>query len=259
MRVRTLLALLLPPLFLGGSPALPPVPAAVSLVLGLAGTALVLDGLLRPGSRTFAPGLQRAAGSTPRVALTFDDGPHPEDTPAILEILAEAGIRGTFFFVGKKARAHPDLVRRAALAGHEVENHTDTHPWWFSLAGPGRVRREIHEAGRTLEDLAGRPVRFFRPPAGHKSLFLGEALRGTGLEVVTWSVRPFDTLDRSPERIRRIVLDAARPGGIILLHEGGSRNPGEPSRTVAALPLILAGLKERGLEPVSLGTVLETA
>jgi len=257
MRVCKVLVLLLPPIFLGGALALPPVLAGISALLGIAGTGLMLDGLLRPGSRIFAPGLRCAAGSRPRVALTFDDGPHPEDTPAILDILGEAGIRGTFFFVGKKAREHPDLVRRAALAGHEVENHSDTHPWWFSLAGPLRVRREIREAGRTLEDLTGRPVRFFRPPVGHKNLFLGNALRGTGLEVVIWSVRPFDTLDRSPERIRRSVLGAALPGGIILLHEGGRRNPGDPSRTVAALPSIILGLREKGLEPVSLGNLLE--
>lgn len=258
MRVCKVLVLLLPPIFLGGALTLPPVLAGISALLGIAGTGLMLDGLLRPGSRIFIHGLRCAAGAGPRVALTFDDGPHPEDTPAILDILGEAGIRGTFFFVGKKARAHPDLVRRAVLAGHEVENHSDTHPWWFSLAGPGRVRREIREAGRTLEGLTGRSVRFFRPPMGHKNFFLGDALRGAGPEVVTWSVRPFDTLDRTPERIRRSVLGAALPGGIILLHEGGRRNPGGPSRTVAALPSIILGLREKGLEPVSLGSLLET-
>jgi len=257
MKVHQILVLLLPPILLGGALALPPVPAGLSALLGIAGVGLVLDGLLRPGSRIFTHGLRSAAGTRPRVALTFDDGPHPEDTPAILDILAEAGIRGTFFFVGEKARAHPDLVRRVALAGHEVENHSDTHPWWFSLAGPLRIRREIREAGRTLEELTGRPGRFFRPPAGHKNLFLADALRGTGLEVVTWSVRPFDTLDRPPERIRRSVLGTALPGGIILLHEGGRRNPGDPSRTVAALPSIILGLREKGLEPVSLGSLLE--
>ena len=239
MKVCKVTVLLLPPIFLGGALALPPVPAGISTLLGIAGTGLVLDGLLRPGSRIFAPGLRCAGGSRPRVALTFDDGPHPEDTPAILDILGEAGVTGTFFFVGKKARAHPGLVRRAARAGHQVESHSDTHPWWFSLAGPLRLRREIGEASRTLEDLTGRPVRFFRPPVGHKNLFLEDALRGTGLEVVIWSVRPFDTLRRPPERIRRSVLGAARPGGIILLHEGGRRSPGEPSPTVAALPFDL--------------------
>ena len=258
MRVCRVLVLLLPPIFLGGALALPPVLAGLSALLGVATLGLVLDGLLRPGSRTFVPALRCAAGSRPRVALTFDDGPHPQDTPAILDILDEAGIRATFFFVGKNARAHPDLVRRAALAGHEVGNHSDTHPWWFSLAGPGRVRREIREACRSLEDLTGRPVRFFRPPVGHKSVFLEDALHGTGLEVVTWSARPFDTLDRSPGRILRSVVAAATPGGIILLHEGVRRSPGEPSRTVAALPSIILGLREKGLEPVSLGSLLET-
>jgi len=258
MKALRLLLFVLPVILLGGALLLPPVPAGISVVLGVAGIALVMDGLLRPGSRTLLPALRRAGATRPRVALTFDDGPHPEDTPAILKILDEAGVRATFFFVGKKAREHPELVRRAALAGHEVGNHSDTHPWWFSLAGSGRIRREIDEAGRTLEDLTGHPVRFFRPPVGHKNLFLGDALRGTGLEVVTWSARPFDTLARSPERIRRSVIAAAMPGEIILLHEGVRRSPGEPSRTVAALPSIIRGLREKGLEPVTLGKLLET-
>jgi peptidoglycan/xylan/chitin deacetylase (PgdA/CDA1 family) len=119
------------------------------------------------------------------------------------------------------------------------------------------MRREIREASRTLESLTGRPVLFFRPPVGHKNLFLGDALHGAGLSVVTWSVRPFDTLDRSPERIAQIVTAATTPGGIVLLHEGVRRSPGEPSRTVAALPSIIRGLREKGLEPVSLGSLLE--
>ena len=164
MKARDLVIPVLPAVFLAGALALPPMPARISAVLGIAAVGLVLDGLLRPGSPVFVSARRCAGGSRPRVALTFDDGPHPQDTPAILEILDGAGVRATFFFIGRKARAHPDLVRRAALAGHEVGNHSDTHPWWFSLAGPGRIRREIEEAGRTLEALTGHPVRFFRPP-----------------------------------------------------------------------------------------------
>jgi len=257
MKARDLVIPVLPAVLLGGALALPPAPARISAVLGIAAAGLVVDGLLRPGSPLFVSARRRGAGSRPLVALTFDDGPHPQDTPAILEILKGAGLRATFFFVGRKARAHPDLVRRVALAGHEVGNHSDTHPWWFSLAGPGRTRREIREAGRSLEDLAGRPVRFFRPPMGHGNFFLRSELEGSGLEVVTWSVRPFDTLNRSPERIVQKVMAAARPGAIILLHEGAGRRPGEASRSVAALPTIIRGLREKGLEPVSLGSLLE--
>jgi peptidoglycan-N-acetylglucosamine deacetylase len=255
---RNLFVFLLPPLSLLGALVLPPAASGGAALVGVLSAALVMDGLLRPGSRLFGSGLLRG-GPQPRVALTFDDGPHPADTPAILEILEKAGVRATFFFVGERARAHPELVRRAARMGHEVGNHSDTHPWWFSLAGPGRIRRELHEADQTLQDLSGHPVRFFRPPMGHNNVFLERALSGTHLTKTLWSSRSFDTVRRSPGRIRDAVIASASPGGIILLHEGAVRSPGKPSGTVAALPSILAGLRDKGLEPVSLGNLRGSA
>jgi peptidoglycan/xylan/chitin deacetylase (PgdA/CDA1 family) len=249
---RNLLVSSLPPLSLLGALAFPPGAAWVPAAICVVSSGVVMDGLLRPGSRLFGPGLRHGAPQ-PRVALTFDDGPHPSDTPAILDILEETGVRSTFFFVGKKARAHPDPVRRAARLGNEVECHSDSHPWWFSLAGPRRIKREVSEAGRTLEDLSGLPIRFFRPPMGHNNIFLQGALESAGIEKVLWSTRSFDTLRRSPERIRNKVLDSAAPGGIILLHEGVRRSSGGPSGTVSALSSIIRGLREIGLEPVPLG------
>jgi peptidoglycan-N-acetylglucosamine deacetylase len=210
----------------------------------------ILAELLRPRGRLFGPVVWRARAQ-PRVAITFDDGPHPEDTPAILEALARAGARATFFFVGEKARRHPALVRQAAEAGHEIGAHSDTHPWWFSLALPARVAREVGDCARTLERLCGRRPIHFRPPVGHKSLFLQGPLAASGMTLVTWSSRSFDTLGRSPEAILRSTLRTVSPGGIVLLHEGVRRRGGVSS-TVTVLPRLLAALRERGLEPVSL-------
>ena len=218
-------------------------------------SAVVTMGLLRPRSRMFGVSLVEAAPQ-PKVALTFDDGPHPEDTPAILEILQEAGVRATFFFVGKRARRYPEIVRRVAQSGHEIEVHSDTHPWWFSLASANRTRREVRDATGILNDLSGTRPRFFRPPMGHKSLTLSQVLHEQGLQMVTWSVRPFDTMRRTAETIRESVLSKVKPGGIVLLHEGTGREPGKPSRTVQALPCMLKGLRERGLEPVRLEELL---
>src|SRR4030095_208333 len=150
-------------------------------------------GLLRPRSRMFGASLIQAAPQ-PKVALTFDDGPHPVDTPAILEIVDKAGVRATFFFVGKRARRYPELVRRVAESGHQIEAHSDTHPWWFSLASSIRTRREVRNVVGTLSELSGRRPPFFRPPMGHRSLSLADVLREEGLQMVTWSVRPFDTV-----------------------------------------------------------------
>ena len=230
-------------------------PSAASIAAGglwAACQAAILGGLLRPRSRLFCANVWSGGSRKSRVALTFDDGPHPEDTPAVLEILEAARVRATFFLVGSKVRAHPALARRLAERGHEIGVHSDTHPWWFSMAGPGRTRREVGDAVAAIEEHAGVRPRRFRPPMGHKNIFLCDALRASGLDMVTWSVRPFDTVRRSPERIRDIVVARSRPGSIILMHEGVRRQPGRPSPPVGALAGIIEGLRDRGLEPVSL-------
>ena len=237
---------------LAASLAGPPAASIAAGGLWAASQVAILWGLLRPRSRLFCANVWRGESGRPRVALTFDDGPHPEDTPAILDILEARRIHAAFFFVGSKVRAHPALARRVVAAGHEIGVHSDTHPWWFSLAGPGRTRREVGDAVAAVEEHAGvRPGRF-RPPMGHKNIFLSDALRSAGLDMVTWSVRAFDTLRRSPERIRDIVVRRSRPGSIILVHEGVRRSPGRPSPTVSALAGIIDGLRARGLDPVSL-------
>ncbi len=211
----------------------------------------LISQLLGPRAELFAPAVWRAAPQ-PRVALTFDDGPHAQDTPAILEILHAARVRATFFFVGERARRHPELVRRAAREGHEIGVHSDTHPWWFSLALPARVRREVSRAADTMESLSGRHPAHFRPPIGHKSLFLRRELEARGLTLVTWSSRGLDTMGRSPRAIHERILATADPGGIVLLHEGARRAPDGTSPTVTALPGLIQALRARGLEPVSL-------
>src|SRR5262245_20061009 len=228
----------------------------IAAAICVAGSAVVMIGLLSPRSRLYGASLS-AGPARNRVALTFDDGPHPVDTPAILSALEENGAKATFFFVGEKARRHPALVRRAADSGHELGAHSDTHPWWFSLASRGRLRREVRESAATLARLSGRRPRYFRPPMGHKGLSLETVLQEEGLKMVTWSVRPFDTVSRSPEAIRSHLVGRAGPGGILLLHEGIRRRIAGVSHTVAALPGILRGLRERGLEPVTLRELLE--
>ena len=213
-------------------------------------------GLLNPQSRLFGRSLA-ASSSRPRVALTFDDGPDPVDTPAILEILEKAGARATFFFVGEKARRHPDLVRRVAASGHEIEAHSQTHPWCFSLLPASKTRHEVRESVKALDDLSGRRPRFFRPPMGRKSLSLERVLREEGLQMVTWSARPFDTLGRSAEAILANLLRKARPGGILMLHEGLPRRGTEISPSVQVLPRLLDGLRRKGPEPVPLQDLLE--
>ena len=237
---------------------LPARPAFLAFGLWALYMATMMTGLLRPRSTLFGANYWHAPPQ-PRVALTFDDGPHPDDTPVILDILRQHGVRATFFMIGELARAHPELVRQVVGAGHETGVHSDTHPWWFSLAGPARLRREIRRATSTLQDIVGRRQRFFRPPMGHKNFFLPDELAAADLQMATWSARSYDTLGRAPETIRDLILARATPGGIILLHEGVKREAGKPSPTIVALPAIIEGLRARHLEPVSLGDLRQAA
>jgi peptidoglycan/xylan/chitin deacetylase (PgdA/CDA1 family) len=253
---RSLASIVVPPSLLLGALLLDGPSRWVAAALCLASSAVVMTGLLLPRSRLYGKSLS-AGPARNRVALTFDDGPHPVDTPAILSALELSGAKATFFFVGEKARRHPALVRRAADSGHELGAHSDTHPWWFSLASRARLEREVRESAATLARLSGHRPRYFRPPMGHKGLALESILQEEGLTMVAWSVRPFDTVSRDPETIRSHLLERAAPGGILLLHEGIRRRVSGVSHTVLALPGILSGLRERGLEPVTLRELLE--
>jgi peptidoglycan/xylan/chitin deacetylase (PgdA/CDA1 family) len=172
------------------------------------------------------------------VALTFDDGPYPETTPALLAALGE--VRATFFLWGEHAAAHPALVRAIAGAGHVLGNHTWTHPRLTGLDA-GTRDQEVRRTQDLLAELTGtRPV-LFRPPYGDTDAAVVETITGHGLTEVLWSV---DTRDWDGAATDEIVSAAAQaePGGVVLMHEG------RPA-TVEAVPRILAGLAARGLRP----------
>jgi peptidoglycan-N-acetylglucosamine deacetylase len=181
--------------------------------------------------------------STPRreVWLTVDDGPDPEDTPRILNLLAAHDAHATFFVIGKIAAAHPELIRRIAAAGHEIAHHTHTHPLAaFWCASATRVRREL-DLGLEPLRLAGiRPTRF-RPPAGIKNLWLARALRTRALTCVGWSSRGLERWHGSAEVVMHRVTRSLAPGAILLLHEG-PRVPADIR--VVAIHRVLERLRE---------------
>jgi peptidoglycan-N-acetylglucosamine deacetylase len=157
----------------------------------------------------------RVATREPAIALTFDDGPHPEDTPPLLELLERHGAKGTFFMVGKSARRWPDLVQRVAEGGHAIGNHTWDHLSMPLLAGRYR-RRQIEWCA---EALAPHGSRLFRPPYGEQSLGSRlDALR-TGHEVVCWDVIAEDWRDDPAEMLVERVYRRLRRGSIVLFHD----------------------------------------
>jgi peptidoglycan/xylan/chitin deacetylase (PgdA/CDA1 family) len=199
-------------------------------------------------------GVQAQTRGRPRtpdaVALTFDDGPWPGHTEAILAALRRARAKATFFMVGSLAAARPDLVRAVLAAGHVVANHSFTHPVEPAFADLSD-RRIAAEIGRTDEALtmAGARPTLFRPPGGsYDERVALEAWRRSE-RVVMWSVDPHDwDPSRTPKQIADDVLRRVRPGSIVLLHDGG----GDAARTIDALPRIVRGIRKMGLDLVTL-------
>jgi len=181
------------------------------------------------------------------VWLTIDDGPDPEDTPRILELLANFRARATFFVIGKNAVGHPGLIWAIASAGHEVAHHTHTHPLaTFWCASPARVDRELDATTEILQQSGVNPVRF-RPPAGIRNLWLARALRRRGLTGIGWSARGLERWHTDPEAVAIRALRGLRPGSILLLHEG----PRVPAAIrVAAIARVLEQLSKQGYQCV---------
>jgi peptidoglycan/xylan/chitin deacetylase (PgdA/CDA1 family) len=172
------------------------------------------------------------------VALTFDDGPDPGSTPAILRHLARFDARATFFLLGQNVSAHPGLARAIAEGGHAIGTHAFTHRN-LAHCDPLEVIRELRRCQRAIEDATGERPRIMRPPYGFQRARTFLMARALGLRVVHWSVSGEDWLGHPPEAVCERVLSAAAPGSVVLLHDG------QPP-TVAALPMILEGLSRRG-------------
>ncbi|MBN1423047.1 polysaccharide deacetylase family protein [Candidatus Fermentibacteria bacterium] len=181
------------------------------------------------------------------VALTFDDGPDPRFTPKLLDALRAFHTTVTFFVSTSLAVRHPSIVRRAHAEGHAIGCHAMTHT---PLAFRSRetLHRQVSDAVRGLEDVLGDSVSLFRPPYGIRSPGLHRILRSEGLRPVYWSVMAFDWRVRSSKAIAERVLRGARPGAIVLLHDGG----GDRSATVEAVPVVLDTLRGGGIPCVRL-------
>jgi peptidoglycan/xylan/chitin deacetylase (PgdA/CDA1 family) len=155
------------------------------------------------------------ATDKPEVALTFDDGPHPQYTPQLLAILEEHGVRATFFMVGRQAAQHPELVRRVAEAGHSVANHSWDHPSFTTITGPQR-RKQIRACGDAIAPY-GEP--FFRPPFGRSNIMSLLDVFFLRHEVIGWNLDVRDWVEQNPDLMAALLTTRCCPGSIILLHD----------------------------------------
>jgi peptidoglycan/xylan/chitin deacetylase (PgdA/CDA1 family) len=213
-----------------------------------------LTGGMLPRSALLGRNLRRLpAGQDGLVALTFDDGPDPEVTPQVLDILDAFGAKASFFVIGRHVERHPGLVRELLRRGHGVENHTYRHPVGFACRGPVSQWREIHRAQQAIEEACGQAPRFFRAPMGLRNPLLDPALAAEGLHLVSWTRRGLDTRRQEPERILARLTRGLSAGDILLLHDGSSARDAEGRPLVLeVLPGLLRRIAELGLTATSL-------
>jgi peptidoglycan/xylan/chitin deacetylase (PgdA/CDA1 family) len=223
---------------------------------GLAGVALAYAGPalapVVPAIGTALPVMLRQQGAE-GVAITFDDGPHPQGTPAVLETLREAGAQATFFLAGEQVVQRPALVAEIVAAGHRVELHCHRHRNQLRL-GPRQLLEDADRAKVAIEEAGGQAVGDYRPPYGIFSATGLRAVRSRGWRPVLWSQWGRDWDRRAtPDSIVRRASAGARAGDVLLLHDADYYSaPGSWVRTAAALPIILEELEGRGLKSMLL-------
>jgi len=152
------------------------------------------------------------------ISITFDDGPDAVTTPKILDILEKHQVKATFFCVGSKIEKHPDIFKQIISNGHIAGNHSYSHSLWFDLLSPGRLAKEISKTDAIITRLIGRKARLFRPPYGVTNPMLKKALKKTGHQSVSWSLRSFDTV-KKPEKVLRRVNHKLKNGDVVLFHD----------------------------------------
>jgi peptidoglycan/xylan/chitin deacetylase (PgdA/CDA1 family) len=217
------------------------------LVAGAAG--------LWPRSTLLGPNLRRLPDDVtagPRVALTLDDGPDPEITPRVLDLLDARQARATFFCIGRHVERHADLAAEIVRRGHAVGNHSYRHSAAFALLGPRGMRREIERTQSVLAQVTGVEPQWFRAPAGLRNPWLEPVLARSGLSLVSWSHRGFDTVTGDASRVLARLTRSLRSGDILLLHDGSAARRAGGAVVLEVLPRLLEHLRQRDLAPVLL-------
>jgi peptidoglycan/xylan/chitin deacetylase (PgdA/CDA1 family) len=220
--------------------------AALAYALG---TAVMLFLLFNPRNQWLVANRSQVEGNG-CVALTFDDGPDPRDTPRLLDLLREKNVKATFFVVGERAELHPEIVRRTWDEGHLIANHSWSHQPLFCFLTPRRLRSEIHQGAEVIGRICGIRPRYFRSPVGLRHPLLRSVLRGEGQEYISWRIRSCDTMIENSGFLARRILSKAKSRDIVLLHD---RLPRGTDVMLKALPGIIDELQRRGFQFVLVG------
>ncbi len=235
-------------LLLPGRP-LWPFGAACTLWCGVLTTGVAS---LRSG--IFGPVVIRGAPGQRQLALTFDDGPDPESTLRVADLLEGAGHRGTFFVVGRRAARHPEVVAEIAARGHDMGPPPYNHTLRHTVPGMRWLREDFARTAEAVSRAAGRRPRYYRPPVGLLNPRIVRVAGELGLSIIGWSVRGRDGVATDADRVARRLIPGLRDGAIALLHD---RVRGAEPAALGALPAILDHMDREGLRGVSLSRLLD--
>jgi peptidoglycan/xylan/chitin deacetylase (PgdA/CDA1 family) len=212
---------------------------------------------MSPVSQLYGETFVGAAPGARELALTFDDGPNDPWTPRLLDVLARRQVRATFFMIGNYVSQKPDLARAVAQAGHEIGNHTQTHPN-LAYCSAARIARELAECESALRDVIGDHAPFFRPPFGGRRPAVLRAAAHAGMKTIMWRASAFDWELPSAEAIVAKVVSQVRGGEVILMHDGSHRGMGwDRSRTAAAADELIRRYAGEGYRFVTVGEMMQ--
>ena len=201
--------------------------------------------------------LPHAAAAGGAVALTIDDGPDPDITPRVLDVLDEHATRATFFCIGENVLRHAALAREIVRRGHAIENHSQRHVHYFSLLGLRGLAREVGRAQETIGSAVGSAPRFFRAPAGLRNPLLDPVLTRFDLQLASWTRRGFDTVSHDPNAVLHKLTRQLGGGDILLLHDGhAGRTPAGQPIILEVLPRLLRAVARMSLRPITLRAAL---
>jgi peptidoglycan/xylan/chitin deacetylase (PgdA/CDA1 family) len=234
-----------------------PPPVMVTLLVSALYVGLILAGVFAIRMRMFVDAVTRGPRGVRGWALTFDDGPDPDTTPAVLDALDAANAKATFFVIARKAEAHPEIVRDILERGHAVGLHSYAHDRFFTLRTEKRVRADLERGIEVLTAITGeRPV-LFRPPIGHTNPIVGRVAEDLELVTVGWTVSARDGLSGADaDRVVARVASRLRDGAIVLMHDASERGTHVPVAARAIERIVDAG-REARMDVVPLGPWIE--
>lgn len=224
-----------------------PVWVLVVVILVYAGG--LVWGSIRISSQFYIPAICSGKTEARQIAISFDDGPLPEYTAAILDSLAVANVPACFFCIGKRVELYPELARRIVEQGHIIGNHSYSHHALFDLYSPARMKEELEQTNRLIIAATKRKPIYFRPPYGVTNPNLAKAVKKTGMTTIGWNIRSLDTVAKDEKKLLEKLWKELSPGAIILFHD-------TIAITAAILPDFLQGVKARGYEIVPIDQLI---